>query len=170
MNTQKGFTLVEMIIAMAVTLVLVGITTSIYLVQAKNVTNSLAFSTMQRGYDLFNEEFGSDVRYANRILDSSEVFNPIKTGFGDGTTTSVVVTYNQNGSIANRYSFKNDTILHNGAPFNIGGEILTVDSDSSFFILSNFRDRIIVELKITFEDDLISVELPKRDLVFKCRN
>lgn len=173
MRHQNGFTLMEMIIVMIVTAVLAMIIVTFAIVQSREVAESTTYAQMNRGYDLFLEQFGRDVKFSTRILnnDGIEKYDEeTETYSDDSINTSSIVLISVEGNEEIYYSITNDTLKRNGKPFQIGGAVLIVDNTDPIFLLPQDRKWAESYLALTGNDGKQQLLLPVRKDKFKCRN
>lgn len=178
--SEKGFSLVEMIIVMIITLVLATIVVTVYITQAREVRESMVYARIQRGHDLFLEQFGRDVRFASMVLDATD---PNEDGedlpYLEGTTKRVdiygmdsIITYSIENNIVTRDARQVGQNPPTGelTEFDIGGgDVLIINSETSNFYLNPRRDRGAVELEFV-DINLEDVTFALRKDLFKCRN
>lgn len=150
-TTNNGLTLVEVIVTMIIASVIAGIIITIYTVQAKEVRTSMSFAKANRGYDLYLEQLGQDIRF------STAVSMP---------TTSLLLSTSE-GEVS--YEIRENGILyHNGEMFSTGANVpLVVDHENSFFTIHNPTSTVSSEIVLITDE---GKKLPVRKDTFRWRN
>jgi len=127
--TNKGFTLLELMVALAIFIVVSTIAVSIFLMSVKNQRQAFLVQNLQDNARYMIERFSKEVRMANLQSGSSDTRLKIK---------------NQDGELV-QYEFKDsDFERDNNKPLN--GE--QVDVSGSFFIVDSSSQQFRVTVKM----------------------
>lgn len=85
-NNEQGFTIVEMMVGIALGLILLGVAVKIFLVQQKAFREQLQVSEMQQNLRVAMEMMSREIRMAGYMVDKNTFNNPI-TNPGTDTIT-----------------------------------------------------------------------------------
>jgi prepilin-type N-terminal cleavage/methylation domain-containing protein len=168
LTNQKGFTLVETIVASVVSLVVGGAMFSLLFMYSNRSNESISSFLLQQQYENVSQQIGRDVRRASLVLKEGET--PSQHGSGFDTVTTIVL-WNATGAIFAKYKI-DGTTLNEGVdekPYQVGSGSVKING-YSYFVISPQRKNVNINLSLskTNRGTLVS-SLPRMDILL-CRN
>lgn len=155
-SNNKGFTLIEAIVAVAISSVLAMVLLTILRMNNDGVSRGAVNTKIQMQYETVIERIGYDTRRAVAVLDGGETWTAFDTG-GDQFTskrTNCIVMYDSAGNKIKGYKVDISTRTLQEAsdgttytPFTVGSSVVYA-TDTSVFALSNDRLQDTVLLRV----------------------
>ena len=168
-QSQKGISLVEMLVSSAVSTVIGGVIYTVFFMYNNQASTSVSSLLMQQQYDNISRQIATNIRRASYVLGPGET--PTSFSAGPDTVSSIVMC-DPNGTVIAQYAIS-ETNLTEGSqqtPFQSGGGTVNVVPGASNFILDAQRRAVSINLSL-FKNDLKSTHtISARKDVFQCRN
>lgn len=171
--SEKGVTLIELLVSSMITLVLAGVVMIIYSMYQAQFRENSAFLTMQMRYENISEQIAFHTRKAHKVLDATVAYNDSCQKIADIVTS--VQFYNSSGKVYAGIGLSHDTLIEydtlskKWVSFNAGNGTVLVKSGSNF-VLNGCRDEITLNLALKFPiRDTVYYLSPRMDQ-FVCRN
>ncbi len=169
--SEKGMTLVELLVAGTISVIVAGVILVIYLMYNSQIRESNGNLSLQIQYENIAEQVASRARTAHKIFERTAAYQENCLGAANAAS---VLFYNTAGVPIGGIGISNDTLVEckadlNWIAYDAGNGIVRVDT-ASFFVLNGCRNGI--ELHLTLkkpEHDTTYYFGPGGD-VFLCRN
>jgi prepilin-type N-terminal cleavage/methylation domain-containing protein len=178
-NTDRGFTLIEGIVAATITAVLAMVLFTILRMNNDGVSRGAVNATIQMQYETVLERIGYYTRKAAAILDgsnSSETWTAYDTGSINFTSkrTNCIVMYDTAGNIIKGYKFESSTVKEssdgtNYTLFTVGSSAVQAIGTYAF-ALSKDRQQDTVLLQVVSSFLTQKDTTAQRQERFRCRS
>jgi prepilin-type N-terminal cleavage/methylation domain-containing protein len=173
---DRGFTLIESMIAMMIAAVLAGVLYTILRMNNDGLSRGAVNTKMQMQYETVIERIGYDTRRAAAVLDGGETWTAFDTGVNKFTSkrTNCIVMYDTAGNKIWGYKVdsivnESDSNLTNYQPFTVGGSKVHATGTYAF-ALSKDRQQDTVLLRVfSFFLGEKDTTAQRREL-FRCRS
>ncbi|MBN2035744.1 MAG: prepilin-type N-terminal cleavage/methylation domain-containing protein [Chitinispirillaceae bacterium] len=172
MNTlknNKGFTLVESLVALALSAILGFVIYTVAFAYTNETSASISRFMMQQQYDNVAARISRDVRCASFVVAQGET--PVSHGIGFDSVP-LVRLFDWTGQAVTQYAIVNG-LLYEGIPqkqYSAGGAPVQLADAGSFFIVTPQRKKLGIHLSICKTERSNTYTLSPRRAMFVCRN
>jgi prepilin-type N-terminal cleavage/methylation domain-containing protein len=184
MRNERGFTLVEALVASVISLVIATVAFTIFDMHNRELSEGSANMLLQRQYEGIANAISASCRRAFLVLADQDGTwsSPYRPAWPERNTMTILMYdttapfpaqiggFRINGNFIEEWKSEIET-AEKWKPFTIGGgDSVHVVPDKSNFGLSNNRDRVTVNLTLTTSYRHKQYTLSSRGDLFRCRN
>jgi type II secretory pathway pseudopilin PulG len=174
LNQEKGFTLVEAIVAAAVSVIIGVVMVSVIYMTGTQVSDTTRNVKILMQYDVAIAQIGRDAQRASAVLDQAEAYPPWNNA---NLTTQTIFMYGITGNIIAGYRINGTTLQSWNTATNAWVDFRIIPSDpavqvtnaSNFALLSN-RITLTLNLNLVFNYKGKQETFNSGQELFLCRN
>jgi hypothetical protein len=172
LRNQKGFSLVEAIVAGAVAVVLAGIIVTFLNMHNRALREGTASAMIQMQSDIVSSEIGRKVRSANLVLGPGEAWSSSPSmGVKD---VSEIFLYDTSGVIFSAFKINGTSLQESSDGVNYNNFLAGTNpvnlAAGSRFTLSNERTEVTLFLKVAVNYKGTDYTMPEKGDMYQCRN
>jgi Tfp pilus assembly protein PilW len=169
LKSQKGISLVEMLVSSAVSTVIGGVIYTVFFMYNNQASASVSSLLMQQQYDNVSRQIAQDIRRAAFVVGPGET--PTAFAAGSITVTSIAI-YNTGNAVIAQYAIDGSNLTEGAGqtPFQAGGSTIKVVPGASNFVLDPQRRSVSINLSLFKNDRGTTHSISARRDVFQCRN